>query len=227
MRKSNFSRLVHTCHGVWWDIESVPKVVSFHAILCKSSLPVYPLQLQAPKEQANFSSNKLNTYSKPEIHPDIHLSKLVHTCNSVWWDILPSLQVWGHIWLFWPVLLSKRTENPSYCCEWLVGVMKQTRHPSTILWHPYKTHTTSESCLAIPICLGPYLALLACFSVWRARNQSYCCEWLVGVIKQIRHPSTTLWHPYKTHTTSESCLATPTCLGQDLALLAGSPVLKC
>ena len=55
----------------------------------------------------------------------------------------------------------------------------------------------------------------------RAEGQGYRWKNLVGAIRQLRQPSITLWHPYKTHTTHESVLAFPAgLLGPNLTLLA-------
>ena len=90
------------------------------------------------------------------------------------------------------------------------------------LWHPHKTHTTNtthKSALAIELGLGPEARYGpdGLFSqkkgykskVIDVRDLMEVCMW------QIRHPSTTIWHPYKTHTTHKSALAIELGLGPE------------
>ena len=99
------------------------------------------------------------------------------------------------------------------------------RHPSTTLWHPQKTHTAHKSALAIELGLGPEArsgpdGLFSQKKGYKSKvigvrdlTLTEVCMW------QIRHPSTTLWHPYKTHsitnTTHKSALAIELGLGPE------------
>ena len=87
----------------------------------------------------------------------------------------------------------------------------QLRHPSITFWHHYKTHTTSESALTLSYINTTekpdrdLLSPLVKSQKGKTVIQSSWCERLVlGCMGQPRHPSITLWHHYKTHTTSES-----------------------
>ena len=77
--------------------------------------------------------------------------------------------------------------------------------------------TTPEPVLATQTVLGgKYLVCWPSHTQERVVNQSHWYEILVGGMRQLRQPSATLWHTYKTHTTPESALATNTVLGQNL-----------
>ena len=83
-------------------------------------------------------------------------------------------------------------------------------HSFTYLQDSY--YNWSQPVLTIPASLGSYQTLMACshglkLKKWNPMLLEY--EGLVGGMAQLRHPSITLAHPYKTHTSSESVLTIP------------------
>ena len=136
--------------------------------------------------------------------PSDILTRLTLHLNKVW----PSLLVLvANLTLLACFDWRKGCQSHSYWCERLVWGPWQLRHPSTTLWHPLTPLQDSHYTWirSDPPCRSWGKPHPACLVWWKEgqTTQGYWCERLVGGPRQPRHPSITLCHPYKTHTTPE------------------------
>ena len=91
--------------------------------------------------------------------------------------------------------------------ERLVGGMAQIRHPYQSLSYTLTRLTLHlNQCWLSQQVQGKIWPGWPVLRDWRVEIQSCWCDRLVGGMAQIRHPSITLSHPYKAHTTPEPVL---------------------